>query len=101
MGNNLEITDFSPSLFWDLDISQLDFQKHDVHIIDKVMNHGTWQDFKVILNTYGRERVKEVVKNLRYLDKKTLQFSSLYFQIPINEMRCFIWQQSNPVHWDY
>ena len=43
----------------------------------------------------------EIVKNLRYMDKKTLKFSSIYFHIPITEMKCYIWQQSNPSHWNY
>ena len=98
---SISISDFSPALFWDVDKATLDFEKHSVHIIDKVMLRGTWKEFKLIMSYYGRERVAKTVKNLRYLDKRTLQFCSVYFKIPITEMRCYIWQQSNPSHWDY
>ncbi len=101
MKQQLSISDFSATLFWDIDKSQLDFEKHVVHIVDKAINFGTWKDFKTVLAYYGRERVKEIVKNLRYMDKRTLRFSSVYFDIPITEMRCYIWQQLNPLHWDY
>lgn len=97
----LKIEDFSPSLFWDVDKTTLDFEKHAVHVVDKALSRGSWEDFKTVLTFYGYERVKGIVKNLRYMDKKTLQFSSVYFQIPITAMRCYIWQQSNPSHWDY
>ena len=101
MKNSISISDFSASLFWDVDKTSLDFEKHAIHVIDKALNHGTWQDFRTVLEYYGREKVAEVVKNLRYMDKYTMQFSSVYFQIPKTEMRCYIWQQSNPSHWDY
>jgi hypothetical protein len=101
MKKELKIEDFSASLFWDVDKSQLDFEKNAVHVIDKAINRGTWEDFQTALSYYGREKMAAIVKNLRYMDKRTLQFSSVYFQIPITEMRCYIWQQSNPSHWDY
>ena len=97
----LRIEDFSPSLFWDVDKTQVDFEKHAVHVVDKALNRGSWEDFQKVLWYYGRDRVKAIVKNLRYMDKKTMQFSSVYFQIPITEMRCYIWKQSSPSHWDY
>lgn len=98
---SIHLSDLSPTLFWDVDKTQIDFELHATHIVDKVMQRGTWEDFTKIIAYYGRERVGEIVKNLRFLDKQTLQFSSIYFQIPKQEMRCFIWQQSNPTHWNY
>lgn len=97
----LRVEDFSPSLFWDVDKAQLDFEKHAVHVVDKAINRGSWEDFQKVLSYYGRKRVKAIVKNLRYMDKRTMQFSSIYFHLPITEMRCYIWRQSNPSHWDY
>lgn len=99
--NELKIEDFSASLFWDVDKKQLDFEKNAAHVVEKTLNRGTWEDFKTALAYYGREKMAEIIKNLRYMDKKTLRFSSVYFQIPLTEMRCYIWQQSNPSHWDY
>lgn len=97
----LKIEDFSPSLFWDVDKATLNFEKHAVHVVDKAINRGTWEDFQTVLTYYGFEKVKEIVKNLRYMDKRTEQFASVYFQIPLNELRCYIWRQSSPSHWDY
>ncbi|MBK8426411.1 MAG: hypothetical protein IPL27_10800 [Lewinellaceae bacterium] len=101
MKKELKIEDFSASLFWDVDKSQLDFEKNAMHVVEKALNRGTWEDFKTVLSYYGRERIIEMVKNIRYLDKRTEQFSSVYFKIPLNEMRCYNWRQSNPSHWDY
>lgn len=97
----LRIEDFSPSLFWDVDKATLDFDKHAVHVVDKAINRGTWEDFQMALSYYGYDKVKAIVKNLRYMDKKTERFAGVYFHIPLNELRCYIWRQSNPSHWDY
>lgn len=101
MQKQIRIEDFSASLFWDVDKTKLDFEQHAAHVVEKALNRGTWKDFKTALAYYGRERMTQIVKNLRYMDKKTLQFSSVYFHIPTTEMRCYIWQQSNPSYWDY
>jgi hypothetical protein len=101
MKKELKVEDFSASLFWDVDKTQLDFEKNAIHVLEKALNRGSWEDFKTALAYYGRERTIEMVKQIRYLDKRTEQFSSVYFQIPLTEMRCYNWRQSNPSHWDY
>jgi hypothetical protein len=101
MKKEIKIEDFSASLFWDVDKTTLSFEKHATHIIEKAITRGTWEDFKTVFDYYGRRKMKKTIKNLRYMDKRTLQFSSIYFHLPITEMRCYIWQQSNPTHWDY
>lgn len=79
MKKELKISEFRASLFWDIDKSKLDFEANAVHIIEKAINKGTWEDFKLVLDYYGREMVAKTVKNLRYMDKRTLHFSGNYF----------------------
>ncbi len=101
MKKQLAIEDFSPSLFWDVDKTTLDVEKHAVHVVEKVLSRGSWRDFKTAVDYYGKERFAELVQKIRYLDKRTTQFVSVYFEIPLTELRCYIWSQSNPSHWDY
>ena len=44
MNKTISINDFSPHLFWDVDLSNFDFQKHKVHLIHKVLEHGLMKD---------------------------------------------------------
>ncbi len=97
----LKIEDFSPSLFWDVDKTTLDFEKNAIHVVEKALSRGSWQDFKTALNYYGRGRMTELIQKIRYLDERTTQFVSVYFQIPLTELRCYTWSRSNPSHWDY
>lgn len=88
-------------LFWDIDFAKLDVDKKKEYVIERVIDRAiTWQQFKAIINYYGKEEVANVVKQIRSLDDKTLHFCSVYFDIPLNEFRCYILKQSLPKHWN-
>lgn len=93
--------DLSPYLFWDVDIISLNSEKHAAYIIDRVLSLGTMEDFRHLIALYGVEKIKEVVKTLRYLDDKVLHFCSLYFTIPLSDFRCYTNRQLTPSHWQY
>lgn len=89
------------ALFWDTDVTKLDFKKNKVAIIQRILMRGTFEQFKEMLAFYGRRTVKSVAKNARYLDKYTLAFCSVIFKIPKTQFRCYKFAQSNPTHWDF
>jgi hypothetical protein len=89
------------NLFWDVDVTTIDLQKHKASVIERIATRGRWEEFQAILQFYGKQTVKEVLLNARWLDKRTLAFCSAIFQIPITEFRCYKLAQSNPAHWDY
>jgi len=91
----------SKSLFWDTEVKELDFDKHAKYVIDRVLHRGTWAEFKQIIHFYGKPRIKQIIKKLRYMDKRVLHFSSIYFDIPLKEIRCYNIRQSRKLHWDY
>jgi len=89
------------SLFWDTDYDKLDWDKHISYVVSRVLQRGTLEDFRNIVAYYGKEKLREVIKNIRYLDKKPMYFSSIYFEIPLTEIRCYNIRQSRKLHWDY
>lgn len=91
----------SKTLFWDVDPYSVDAEKHDALIVDRVLQMGTWDEFKAILNYYGKERVVECATQLRYLDNIVLEFCVNYFNIPKDRFRCFSQRQLHPTHWQY
>jgi hypothetical protein len=95
------IQSFSDYLFWDVDRAQLDVERSKVYIIDRVLSHGMLSDWYLIKEMYGKEGIREVVLNLRYLDKFTLAFCIAYFDEPIQRFRCYNFTQSTPGHWSY
>ena len=91
----------SGSLFWDTDPQTLELEKHAKYIIERVLTRGSWDEFKKILNHYGKKSVGSYACEIRYLDKKTLAFCVSYFNISKEKFKCYTQQQLNPTHWDY
>ncbi len=98
---SISISDFSPALFWDVDKSTLDFEKHRRFIIERTLMRGKLSDWFLIKAKYGKDIIKSESMQVRYLDKYTLNFCAAYFNEPITNFRCYILKQSMPSHWDY
>jgi hypothetical protein len=78
--------DFSGFLFWDIDKQKIDFELNAPQIVERVLLRGAWEDFQLLLNYYGRKKVGEISKGLRYLDTRTMHFCCVFFDIPLNDM---------------
>lgn len=101
METEKSILGLSKSLFWDVDPQVIDPRKHAAYIVERVVSRGTWDEFKIILTYYGKNKVAAVVTQLRFIEKTTFSFCSTYFDIPKQKFRCFTYQQLSPQHWDY
>lgn len=91
----------SNHLFWDIDKSKLDVNKHCRFIIERVFSHGDLSDWHIIKAFYGLEKIKEEAIQIRSLDKKTLNFLSVILNTPIQKFRCYEQTQSEKTHWNY
>jgi hypothetical protein len=87
-------------MFWDSDFEKLDLQKHKRYIIERVLERAlSWQQFKLMVDYYGDKEVIDLIKNVSYLTDLTINFCNFYFDIPLNEMRCYTRKQSLPKLW--
>ena len=86
-------------LFWDVDLKELNPEKHAGQIIEKVITRGDITDWHEIREYYGSDRIAEEVKKLRYLDDLNLNFISRLFNIPKEEFRCYTMKLSHPGPW--
>ena len=88
-------------LFWDIDLSSLDFKKNARFVIQRVIQKGSLNDWISIKEFYGIDFIKQEILMIRDLDLKTLQFFSTYFGIDKNNFRCSSIQQFIPRHFNY
>ncbi len=95
------ISQLTPTLFWDTDISSLSETEHAGFIIQRVCMFGSWNDWLLLKDKYGMQKIEKELLAARYLDKKTLNYFSLIFNQPKNNFRCFSSQQSAQTHWNY
>ena len=95
------IDQFSKHLFWDTDKDSLDMNLHAAYIIKYVLNYGFYDDWKLILEFYGNEKIIQIAKTIRDLDLKTASFLSLKGKIKMEDFICYTTKASTPKHWNF
>lgn len=80
-------------LFWDINFSTLDVEKHKNLIVERVLSFGNLDEFKYLLSLYSYQTIKQIITKLGYLDPKTIAFVSDFFKIDKMKMRCYIQKQ--------
>ena len=69
------------SLFWD--IGELDPQKNERFIIERILNFGDEDDFRWALGFYGEAKLKKVLLASRSITRKSLFFWCQFFNLNI------------------
>jgi hypothetical protein len=77
---------FSKYLFWDSEVGDVDVKQHKKHIIERVLTRGSLKDIYILFKLYSNDELITAIKSSRILDKKTANFCSIYFNIPLNEI---------------
>ncbi len=89
------------TLFWDIDLNTLNVNQNARFIIQRVIQRGSIENWVEIKHFYGIEKIKNEILKIRSLDAKTLNFFSIYFNIPKEHFRCYTTQQSIPQHLNF
>ena len=85
--------------FWDVDISRGKALPKRL-VIERIFGLGTIEEVALVLRFYGYKEVEKNLLTLNYLDPKTLNFVSKYFNRPKREFRCYTKKQSTLQYWD-
>jgi len=101
MNKNEIINSLSKHLFWDVNRDTLNLDKNKAYIIKQVLEYGLIEDWRMIYRYYGISLIAKEAKYFRELDKKALSFVSFVSKTPIEEFRCYNYQQSIPQHWNF
>lgn len=91
----------SEYLFWDTDISKIDYEKNARHVIERVVTMGQLSDWQEMQKYYSKEQIVSSVKRSRNLDPKTLALLSAYYNIPRKDFRWYLQTRSKPELWIY
>jgi hypothetical protein len=92
--------DLNPQYFWDVDLEGLDVKRSKKIIIERIFVMGTSKEINLVIKYYGIREVLDVLKNLNYIDPKTLNFVSKLFKISLQSFKCYTRKQLNQQHWD-
>lgn len=101
MGNAEIISSFSKNLFWDVELDSIDMESNSRYVIQRVLEYGRYNDWKLILSHYGLKVISDTARSLRSLDPKAVSFISAITNIPKEQFRCYTLRQSNQKHWSF
>lgn len=88
------------SLLWEYLTDDIDYSSMKEIITQRVIERGRLDDFYAILNIYGVEEVKSIIKNLPYLNDKDIAFVCAVFDLKKENLRCYTRKQSQKQHWN-
>ena len=87
--NRKKSPDLSKYLFWDINIHKLDFENRASFILERVFTMGMQEDEWKVCKFYGKERIRKEVIKCKSLDRKTLNYLSVFYNIPKKEFSCY------------
>ena len=77
---------FRQNLFWDNLIENIDLNKNNRYVIERVLVRGFTEDFYIPLKIYSPAIVKDALRKSKEMDAKTATFCSWYFNVPENKI---------------
>jgi hypothetical protein len=98
---NISPKDFSPHLFWDVDVETLDLIKYKTYVIRRAMEYGLMKDWELLRKLYSMDEIKEAIVTARSMDPKVVSFVSVITNTPLKSFRCYTNQQSNQSFYGY
>ncbi|MDA3938566.1 MAG: hypothetical protein PF693_04555 [Spirochaetia bacterium] len=71
------INNLSPELFWDVSRKEVDPERNERWLIERVLQRGKWEDWLLIRSHYNKTRLLDLSPKLK-LDPKSANFLRLY-----------------------
>lgn len=98
---NITPKDFSPHLFWDVDVETLDLGKHKIFIIRRALEYGKSNDWTLLKSRYSIDEIKDAIISARSMDPKVISFVAMLTNTPLKSFRCYTNQRSTPSFYGY
>lgn len=93
-------SNFSVHLFWDVPKESVNLEEHSEFIVKRVLEYGLMNDWNFIKEYYGLQRIVEIAKNFRELDKRALAYLCVISETPKEEFKCCNYQPLSQAHWN-
>lgn len=91
----------NPSLLWEYDLNQFDWQKGRNIVVQRVIEMGEPEDFFAAFDLYGGiAGFREIIKSVPYLSAIDIHFACAFFNLKREELRCYTKKQSSLGPWN-
>lgn len=65
---------FLRPFFWEVDFAKLDVKKHQIYIIERLLEYGNVQAYRWLKGNFTKETLKNIALGSRKVDVKTKNF---------------------------
>lgn len=85
-------------LLWEFNVDDnFEWQNMKHLVVQRVVEQGKKEDFYALFNLYGGiEGVKNIIKEIEFLNKKDMNFVSIIFNIRKENLKCYTKMLSLP-----
>lgn len=87
------------TLLWDVDLDKFDFEGHANFLVKRVLERGTWEEWKWVRKYYGDPRIEKEIDQMKSLDPKALAFCANLFKRTAESFPCYKNKFSTDRHW--
>ena len=70
----------SPELFWDVDRSRIDLERHREWLLSRILQRGLWQDWQVISRALGSDCLRMLEPQLK-LPRRERNFLKVWLAV--------------------
>lgn len=98
--SSYQLQDINPRIFWDTDLSTLDYEGSAPLIIHRVLEYGDLGDWYAIKKHYGLDRIVNIGKSFRSLDPVAVAWQCCLSNAKEEDFRCYRIAQLNPTLWN-
>lgn len=79
-------------LFWEYDISDLDWDQYGDFVIRRVLSHGSWEQISWVRDEFGDPEIGRVIMDNegRSLSPRQLRFWQLILDLPEADVECWL-----------
>lgn len=71
------------NIFWEFDMSLLDFNKHCPFIIERTLEKGRVEHIKSLFQIYSKQQIQSVLESSNNLSEKSKNFWNLFFKYAV------------------
>ena len=76
--------DLPAHLFWEYDLKNYDFDRSYFIVIERVIERGTIEQWRIMQQYYGKKKVLEVAEKSKQLSQRDKQFARLFVNSSFN-----------------
>ena len=97
------IPTFLKKYFWDVDLAQLDVEKHSRFIIERILEYGRPEAVRWMRETFSPAQIKQVIMTSKNLSPKSANFWGFIFHLSKDQILCLkkSFRQKQKLIWKY